>query len=206
MPITRPSRDTLQALIDQGHSDIEIAKIYSVSRQSVHVWRKATNVARLIVAKPVKHRPTVLERFIANISIQDTPTACWIWTGSKTPLGYGKLSVNRRNTYAHRLAWEYLRGPIPDGLVIDHLCRNPSCVNPAHLEPVTQQVNTQRKVMPVKPDAPPKTHCIHGHNLSGSNLYIAPSGVQSCRECRSRNRLNYKKRKELQISPRTPLR
>lgn len=80
---------------------------------------------------------------------------CWIWTGTRRPQGYGRFQEYRgtrrefgknrhRLVEAHRFAFESLVGPIPMGLVLDHLCRNPSCVNPAHLEPVTQKENTRR--------------------------------------------------------------
>ena len=71
----------------------------------------------------------------------DPDTGCWNWTGGKTTPGYGRIG---RDQYAHRFFYEQAVGPIPPGLVIDHLCRNPSCVNPQHLEPVTQQTNTRR--------------------------------------------------------------
>lgn len=72
---------------------------------------------------------------------------CWEWTGAKTAAGYGQFT--RRKEYAHRHAYEDLVGPIPEGLVIDHLCRNPSCVNPDHLEPVTQRENIRRGTSPL---------------------------------------------------------
>lgn len=73
---------------------------------------------------------------------------CWEWPGNKTADGYGTVddftSAKRRRLYAHRVAYEALVGPIPDGLELDHLCRNRSCVRPDHLEPVTHGVNIQR--------------------------------------------------------------
>jgi len=69
---------------------------------------------------------------------------CLIRTGCTTPDGYGRLAVAGVDTYAHRYAYQLTYGSVPDGLVIDHLCRNPSCVQPAHLQAVTYQVNTLR--------------------------------------------------------------
>lgn len=87
-------------------------------------------------------------RFWAQV---DKTQTCWLWTGSGTPTGYGQIGVNGRKQYVHRYAYELLVGPIPEGLTIDHLCRNPPCVNPSHMEPVTQAENTRRGV-PTKAD------------------------------------------------------
>lgn len=77
---------------------------------------------------------------------KDAETGCWNWTGGTTK-GYGSFThPGRKKCYAHRYSWELHRGTIPDGLVIDHLCRNTRCVNPDHLEPVTQQENVRRSI------------------------------------------------------------
>lgn len=81
---------------------------------------------------------TAVERFWGYVNKTDE---CWLWMRSKTAAGYGLFGDRRQLRYAHRYSYELTRGPIPDGLVIDHLCRNPACVNPAHLEPV----NSRRK-------------------------------------------------------------
>lgn len=74
----------------------------------------------------------------------DPETGCWVWLKSRSELGYGRM--NRRGTvyYAHRVYYERHKGPIPKGLCIDHLCRNPPCVNPDHLEAVTNAENCRR--------------------------------------------------------------
>lgn len=78
----------------------------------------------------------------------DEATGCWIWLHGKSGAGYGQLHVKhsrpRRMVYAHRVYYERHVGPVPDGLELDHLCRNPSCVNPEHLEPVTHAENIKR--------------------------------------------------------------
>ncbi len=74
--------------------------------------------------------------------VEIQPDGCWVWTGYLSP--YGKFGVSGRRPVAHRWSYEYHVGPIPDGLTIDHLCRNPSCVRPDHLEPVTLQENMRR--------------------------------------------------------------
>lgn len=125
----------------------------------------------------------VAERFKTKYRV-DQDTGCWLWIGSRQPKGYGKFWPNKRRcVLAHRWSYESSVGPIPDGLQIDHLCRNPRCVNPEHLEPVTRKVNLLRG------DGFPgqnvrKTHCPKGHPLEGDNLYRCPRrGCRTCREC-----------------------
>lgn len=114
----------------------------------------------------------------------DRETGCWIWLGSRDRKGYGRkwLSHDKR-VQAHRWFYEQHQGSIPSGLQLDHLCRNPSCVNPAHLEPVTSRQNTLRGYGPTAENAR-KQQCIHGHALSGENLYVKPDGKRQCRACR----------------------
>lgn len=75
----------------------------------------------------------------------DKSGKCWEWTGGRHPFGYGKLRVNRRYIPAHRISYEMTHGPISDGLVIDHICHNPPCVNPSHLRAVTQKRNAENR-------------------------------------------------------------
>ena len=89
-------------------------------------------------------RLTLEERFWAKV---DLTLSCWLWTGALTAAGYGQIGTGGRRdpkVYAHRYVYELLVGPIPEGLHIDHLCRVRKCVNPAHLEPVTQGENNRR--------------------------------------------------------------
>lgn len=74
------------------------------------------------------------------------PDGCWLWTGGRKARGYGSFTVGKRAFNAHRWAYETWVGPIPEGLEIDHICANPPCVNPAHLEPVTHEENVRRWV------------------------------------------------------------
>jgi hypothetical protein len=83
---------------------------------------------------------------------------------------------------AHRYAYELLVGPIASGLVLDHLCRNPGCVNPKHLEPVTDRENTRRGISSAAENAK-KTHCYRGHPFDERNTYVNLKGKRACREC-----------------------
>jgi hypothetical protein len=92
-----------------------------------------------------RHPVSDAERIERYVSV-DAASGCWVWGGPRTELGYGVLWANTRprSRKAHRVVYEIHRGPIPAGLELDHLCRNPSCVNPDHLEPVTHAENMRR--------------------------------------------------------------
>ena len=121
--------------------------------------------------------------FIKKILTRVDKTAtCWIWTGGKHKLGYGTLKVGKKTEYAHRVIFEALNNKIPNGMSLDHLCRNPSCVNPDHLEVVTHKENVLRGIGPTAINAK-KTHCKRGHELAGENLRITIVGGRLCRTC-----------------------
>ena len=113
------------------------------------------------------------ERLWAKV---DKTADCWRWTGKFDRHGYGRhWHTEQGDRRAHRLAYELVRGPIPDGLTIDHLCRNRWCVNPDHLEPVSIQENLGRRP---KPD-----HCPHGHEYDERNTHVRANGKRECRTC-----------------------
>lgn len=110
-------------------------------------------------------------------------TPCVEWTGYLDRQGYGRVQHNGKWRGAHRVAWEAEQSPIPAGMVIDHLCRNPSCVNTEHMEVVTPRENTLRGVNPFAVNAR-KTTCDEGHRLEGENLSIDWRGYRQCKTCR----------------------
>ena len=95
------------------------------------------------------------ERFDTKY-IVDENTGCWQWIGAIDDSGYGEFGLNKKIVYAHRYSWELEHGPIPEGLQIDHLCRNRACVNPVHMELVTTQENTRRGARRGRPWEPPE--------------------------------------------------
>lgn len=131
-----------------------------------------------------KPRPWI-DRFAEKIALTDS--GCIEWIASHNGVGYGTLTINRTGgkVLAHRFSYEWHVGPIPEGMQLDHLCRNTLCVNPEHLEPVTQRINTLRGTAPTAVNAA-KTHCDRGHPLSGDNLTFTPQGWRVCIACRRR--------------------
>lgn len=108
-------------------------------------------------------------------------TPCWIWQRGKTPGGYGQLQIGGRKIQAHRWMYEHERGPIPDGLQLDHLCRVRACVNPDHVDPVTQRTNVLRGENP-RAVAYRSNTCVRGHAFTEDNT-IWNQGRRSCRIC-----------------------
>jgi len=117
----------------------------------------------------------------------DPDTGCWDWTGKINAYGYGRLSLSRsapgetlKEAFAHRVSYEKHVGEIPEGLDLDHLCRNRRCVNPDHLEPVTRKENLRRGH---GEHSGGKTHCKRGHEFTPENTIITTEGYRNCREC-----------------------
>lgn len=129
-------------------------------------------------------RKTMEERFWEKVEVGDH-LDCWLWTGAHHPLGYGNFRTADGYEGAHRVAYRLTQGGIPEGTVLDHLCRTPACVNPAHLEPVTQRINVLRGEG-LSAKRAKQTHCKRGHPLSGANLYTGPRGDRRCRTCTGR--------------------
>lgn len=116
--------------------------------------------------------------------VQRGPEAdCWQWIGAKSSGGYGRFYYDGHLREAHRVSYEQSKGAIPDGLVIDHICRTRACVNPAHLRAVTRYQNVHENSEAVPHLYSLRATCNHGHPLSGDNL-IFKGGIRACLECK----------------------
>jgi hypothetical protein len=163
------------------------------------------------VRGPYRVRP-IGDRFVAKMGPVDPDTGCQPWRGRiASSHGYGTFFADGKLRRAHRFSYELFKGPIPEGMQIDHLCRNCACVAPDHLEAVTQQENLRRGVG--REAARARCHefwgsrpgeCRRGHVIDGDNLYVSPDGRRFCRTCiRERgNTARDRRREGLPPSPR----
>lgn len=129
------------------------------------------------------------ERFWLNVASRE-PGECWLWTGVLNRNGYGRFSVGGHRRVAHRWLYQSLNGSLPEGIQLDHVCRVRRCVNPAHLDPVTPQVNNQRAARTGRRST--ATRCVNGHAFDLANTYLHTRKTdgytrRGCRAC-DRNR------------------
>lgn len=131
------------------------------------------------VQDPVLEQAKTEARFWAKV---DKTGSCWVWTGAHNGLGYGTIRWRGKVMRAHRVAYGLLVGEIPAGLTIDHLCRTRDCVNPQHLEAVSQRINTLRGETVTAANIR-KVQCPRGHPYDLFNTYYARDGSRECKAC-----------------------
>lgn len=157
-------------------------------------WERHTG-ADVVMTKPGPEPKPIAERFWGKVDKSEN-APCWTWKGAFQCHGYGTFSRKNksglwRQVLAHRFAYEDVKGPIPEGLSLDHLCRNPACVNPDHLDPVTHMENCRRGVCADSARHPTaiknraKTHCPRGHAYDDQNTYVNSRGCRCCKICKS---------------------
>lgn len=174
-------------LYEEGMTIEEVAAALRSTRKIVWKLMVRNNIPRRPASKRIR---TLAERFWEKVDRRH-PEICWSWLGAKTPQGYGKINLGRNGAgydFAHRVSWKLANGPLPaDRPHLDHLCRNPGCVNPAHLEPVTPRENIMRGQAPSI-----LLHlagvCARGHPRSESCLRKGTNHVVYCRTCRREDR------------------
>lgn len=149
---------------------------------------------------PGKKNVPIRDKVKDNVVV-DPDSGCWNWQAAKNRHGYGVTCVNAKRTLAHRASYEAFIGAIPSGLCLDHLCRNPRCCNPDHLEAVSQKENVRRGIAADKKRN--QTHCKHGHPLSGDNLHINVRGGRQCIICLRKSQLEWARR-NFKPNPRKP--
>ncbi|AVZ72963.1 HNH endonuclease [Streptomyces lunaelactis] len=130
------------------------------------------------ITAPITEADT--RRFWVKVALPNE-NGCLLWTAGKTSRGYGAFDHCGRKVVAHRFAYAALVGPVPEGLELDHLCRDRACVTPDHLEPVTHVENVRRGDAGTNQAV--KTHCPQGHEYDDANTYAAPGNRRRCRGC-----------------------
>lgn len=184
-----------------GAKQVDLAVAFGVSRSLISLRaHEAFAVSDFRITNPtLLHAPRVDAIRFWDFVIPEPNSGCWLYFGSDNGNGYGAFTEARGKSrrYAHRIAYEDLRGPIPAGMELDHLCNTRCCCNPDHLEPVTRAENMRRASLrgAVFNSNHEKTHCRSGHPFSGANLLIKRRSngrtYRACRVCENAASLRY---------------
>lgn len=146
---------------------------------------------------PRPYRRNTADKFWSLVDKSAGPGECWPWTAVKGRTGYGQFKFEGKNWGAHRLAYILVNGAVPEGLVLDHLCRVRHCCNPTHLEPVTNAENVLRGEGLSACNAR-ATHCLNDHEFTPENTRVVQGGQRQCATCaRARQRERGRRRAEL---------
>lgn len=190
--------DAITSIFRLGAMQVEIAKDFGVSSSRIGKLVRH-GLARLpydqrqeITLRLHDHRRPSAERFW-DFVFPEPNTGCWLFAGGDNGRGYGLFALTRgKKSYAHRIAYESMVGPIPKGLQIDHKCNVRCCVNPDHLEPVTAAENMRRAVARGAVFRAPLTHCRNGHLLGAANTTMRTKRGRTYQSCRTCARAHYK--------------
>lgn len=125
--------------------------------------------------------PEQEDRFWSNVDVPAQPSCCWEWIGERNHKGYGRVSINASRFVVHRVAYSLLIEPVPEDMQIDHLCRTRYCVNPDHLQPVTNRENLVRGYGVIARSVR-ATHCPQGHAYTPENTRLYRR-ARVCRTC-----------------------
>lgn len=163
--------------VQVGHRTSEAGRCANTHRPLTHSSDPSREGLAVQATRITGLTPERIVRFWAKVD-RRTPDECWEWTAYRKPSGYGQFSCGPKRYAAHRFAYVLTFGEPPEGLDLDHLCRNRACCNPFHLEPVTRRVNLRRGV-----GHGSETHCPSGHRYSPDNTYVERDGSRKCRTC-----------------------
>jgi len=150
------------------------------------VWAEEINAKREEYARRLDENHE--QRFLKKVDKSGplwNGTHCWLWTSGLSTNGYGQFTLLGKTQVAHKISYCWAKGAVPMGLELDHLCRNPICVNPDHLEAVTRQTN-QLRGNTIGARASQVTHCPQGHPYNLFNTIWRLPGGRKCRECNRR--------------------
>lgn len=136
------------------------------------------------------------QRDLFAAKVRPSDNGCLEWTGAISSRGYGRVTIGKKTRQPHRVSYEWTVGKIKDGMILDHLCRNPRCVNPDHLEEVTNAENVRRGNAGMNMSA--KTHCPHGHPYDDANTkwYDGRRYCRACHKKRTQSRKRHSERTE----------
>ncbi len=148
------------------------------------------------MTRPYHPRP-IRERFDEKW-IPEPNTGCWLWLGKLTPLGYSRIR-NPVGAFGHRVAWELYRGPIPAGMVIDHICRERSCVNPDHLRVVSRRTNAVENSLCFVAINAQKKRCVHGHIFDRLRVH-GNRKFRACSKCEAAKAREFRRRRKSRIT------
>ncbi len=141
------------------------------------------------------HLKRIFSKIVIRAEVSWNGTPCWVWCAYKQH-GYGRMAFEQRAEYVHRLLWAWLVHPLPRGKgdkELDHLCRNPSCCNPIHLDFIPPRLNVLRGISPPAINAK-RTHCIRGHAFTPENTRIKTDGNRGCLTCINAYNANWRSR------------